>query len=107
MIGVYQCYCIQQGLFGTLSSEDSDNCNFFYFKWLGGHGVLVKLFGIIIGLMNNLTFFIVKFIGAKLRFKRSTHRSAFVMLATFMLSYMNSSLIATFMIHRIKNHEQK
>ena len=72
------------------------NCNTYYFKWLGGHGVLVKILGIVIGVVNNITLAVVKATAYRMGFKNSSNRAIFVMIFTFAISYLTLSLITTY-----------
>jgi hypothetical protein len=94
MIGIYQCYCSQLGLFGTLEASNSI-CGDYYFKWLGGGATLISIFGIVIGLINTVSYFIIKLAANIIGFRTVHVKSRFIMVTAFIITFLNSSIVCS------------
>jgi hypothetical protein len=53
------------------------------------------MMGIIIGLLNNISYFLIRFIAGKIGFRNTAVRDRFIFLTTFMISYANSGLFVS------------
>ena len=58
MTGLYQCYCMKEGIVSTIKGENALCAQ--YYALLGGGSSLPRVLGMIIGIINNITFAIIK-----------------------------------------------
>lgn len=93
-IGYYQCYCNQQGLLHTLF-KGSDNLCWSYFMHFGGGRWTIRLMGIVVGILNNLSYFLTKGLCFFVGFREKERRDRFIFLVTFFICYLNAGMFAT------------
>jgi len=70
-------------------------CWDYYFKYIGGGNIGFKLMGISIGLLNNISYFLIKFVAGKIGFRNTAVRNRFIFLASFIICYANSGLFVS------------
>jgi hypothetical protein len=83
------------GLLEAFKAGSEGICWAFYFKYLAGGYLPVRLLGILVGLLNNITFAVTKKLAYYIKFRSSELRDRFIFVATTFLSYVNSALFAT------------
>jgi hypothetical protein len=95
MTGVYQCYCQNLGWLKAFEQGSEEICWTFYFRFFAGGLLPVRMLGILVGLLNNITFAVTKALAYYIKFRSSELRDRFIFVVTTFLSYINSALFAT------------
>jgi hypothetical protein len=85
---------VHQGFFPTLGLGSSDIC-WDYFTIFGGGTIAPRVLGMIIGILNNISFFVVKASSNAIGFRNIVVKQRFIFLSTFFISYINAGLFAT------------
>jgi len=56
---------------------------------------MLRIFGIVIGILNNISYTIIKIMANKVGFKNNVVRDRFILVCTFVISFANAGLFAT------------
>lgn len=83
------------GLREAFKAWNDEICWTFYFKYLAGGALPVRLLGILVGILNNVTFAVTKKLAYYIKFRSSELRDRFIFVITTFFSYVNSALYAT------------
>lgn len=95
MTGIYQCYCNQKTFIVTLFQGTSSQCWQYFIDYLGGGAIYVKIMGVAIGIINNISFFTIRALATRIKFRSIVVRDRFIFVTLFLISYANSALFAT------------
>ena len=70
-------------------------CWTYFFTDMRGGYWLLRIFGISMGILNNVSYVLIKVMANKVGFKNNVVRDRFIFVFTFVISFMNSGLFAT------------
>lgn len=56
---------------------------------------MLRIFGVAIGLLNNISYILIKVMANKIGFKNDVVRDRYIFIATFLISFLNSGLFFT------------